>query len=317
MTRLNVLEEDPVSTEMRSLWQQVEEDDLIKYIFAKQATDGSWYTGGPWHPASTYIQKEGYTPVSPKYVTTVWVLGILGEMGYTASDPRVMKAVDYTLGWQLVNGVITEDRRELGKVHDEDPPNYPCRMSIILAYLTRVGAASDPRLKKSLDLLVRWQREDGGWLSEGHRDGSFRQQGWNRSCPWVSHFAVRALYNSHLPSYHAALEKGLLFLAKHLDMKPVDEIKRIFYHGHEPLRDLEMFADFKIAIESRSTLALVEWLNSMRDPKTGRYRYNGIPLNKVSAKIDKVSPSVMRFRAFHQAEDDWLTYKAVKIMRNL
>jgi hypothetical protein len=315
LTYLNILGEETDSAHVLESWRRVEEDTLSRYIFERQADDGSWYTGGPWHPPPGYLQKGGYTPVSPKYVTTVWILGILGDMGYSIEDSRVKKAVDYTLGWQLDNGVLTEDKREIGEDHSGEPPNYPCRMSIMLANLCNVRASSDPRLRKSLDLLVRWQREDGGWLSEGHRDGRYAKQGWFRGCPWVSSFSVRALYYSRLPEYRDALERGLRFLAWHLDQKPRQEIKRVFYHGHEPLRELEMFAKTGIALESTSAATLLEWLDSMYDPETGRYTYNGP--SKVSSKVDKVSVPVMKFRGFHQTEDDWLTYRAVNILQSL
>jgi hypothetical protein len=315
LTYLNILGEEPDSASVLEAWRQVQEDAFSRYVFEKQTDDGSWYTGGPWHPPPSYLQKGGYTPVSPKYVTTVWVLGILGDMGYSVEDSRVKRAVNYTLGWQLDNRVLTEDRREIGRDHVGEPPNYPCRMSIMLAYLCNVGAASDPRLGKSLDLLVHWQREDGGWLSEGHRDGRFAQQGWFRGCPWVTSFSVRALYYSRLPEHRDALERGLRFLAWHLDQKPRQEIKRVFYHGHEPLRELEMFAETGVALESTSATTLLEWLDSMYDPETGKFTYNGP--SKVSSKVDKVSAPVMRFRGFHQAEDDWLTYRAVMILQSL
>jgi len=53
----------------------------------------------------------------------------------------------------------------------------------------------------------------------------------------------------------------------------------------------------------------------MHDSETGKFAYNGP--TKVSSKVDKVSTPVMKFRGFHQTEDDWLTYRAVKILQSL
>jgi len=72
LTNIHLLKAAPYSREMRELWKVVEKEPSTLEIFSKQQEDGSWCTGGSWSPQPSYIPKGGYSPVSPKYVTTVW-----------------------------------------------------------------------------------------------------------------------------------------------------------------------------------------------------------------------------------------------------
>ncbi|MFA5870240.1 MAG: hypothetical protein WC941_11150, partial [Candidatus Bathyarchaeia archaeon] len=95
LTLLRILGEDPSSSEMRELWVETQRHHDCVEIFSKQRADGSWCDGGSWAPKQSYVPRGGCTPVSPKYVTTVWLLSVLGDMGYTVADPRVAKAVEW------------------------------------------------------------------------------------------------------------------------------------------------------------------------------------------------------------------------------
>lgn len=108
LTHLNLLQEDPDTQKMQELWDNVQSSPSTCEIFGKQREDGSWYDGGSWAYKPTYMPKSGYTPVSPKYVTTVWLLAKLGEMGYTSEDPRIRKACEWVINWQWPNGVLSE-----------------------------------------------------------------------------------------------------------------------------------------------------------------------------------------------------------------
>jgi hypothetical protein len=318
MTHLKILREDSQSKKMQDLWNQVLEDSLSKYIFDKQHQDGSWFTGGPWHSSPSYVQKAGYTAVSPKYVTTVWILKILGDMGYTIKDPRIQKAVDWVFKWRLNNGVITEDRRLLGKPANINPNNFPCRMNAMMDGLARVGASADPRFLSSIQRLTGWQREDGGWLNEGHRDASMSPyKVWNRSCPWSSQFALNTLYHSELPKFREILYNALKFQVWHLEQKPEEAIKKVFYHGHEPIQEMIMLSDLHIFLESNPFINLLNWLEEMYNSEQGYFKYSE-PKQEISVKrADKVSREVMKYRSFHQTEDDWLTYNIMRIETNL
>jgi hypothetical protein len=54
------------------------------------------------------------------------------------------------------NGVLTERCDPVtDEDYDENPRNVPCRMSIQLAGLAKVGASEDPRVRKGFDVLLR------------------------------------------------------------------------------------------------------------------------------------------------------------------
>ena len=318
LTHLHLLGASPGSSEMMELWDAVNLHPSSREIFSKQREDGSWCSGGSWAPKPSYVPKGGCTPVSPKYVTTSWILAILGEMGFDHGDKRVRKACEQNLTYQRPNGVLSESRdwpEDLGG--DPDPRNAPCRMSIQLTGLSKVGMGRDPRLGRSLELLKRWQREDGGWVHEGHRDGtSAPYKIWTRSCPWSTYFATAALFHSGDPADGEALSRGVGFLLWHLDQKPENEIRRFFWHGHDTVHELLMFSETGVDPTHRSVQVLLDWLEDMYHPAKAHFRYKGKPISKMSRREDGATPRVMKYRTYHLIEDDWLTYYMTRIESN-
>jgi len=315
MTLLRIVGEDPLSQEMRELWREAQRHPDNIEAFTKQKPDGSWCTGGPWAPKPSYLPQGGCTPVSPKYVTTSWLLNILGDSGYTIADPRISRAAEYVLGFQRPNGVLVEHKKPLSEEdYDENPRNVPCRMSIQLTGLSKVGAATDPRVRKGFDVLLHWQREDGGWVQEGHKDGTVAPyKFWTRSCPWVTFFTCNALHASRLPLYREALHRGLNFILWHLNQKRRADIRRFFWHGHEPIRELVMLAENGFSRDEAAIENLLDWLEKMYRPETGSYRYNGKPISKMTIREDGGDPRVMKYRLYHLIEEDWLTYWMTRI----
>lgn len=102
----NLIKRNEKSNFMQELWQKVNNDKQVKEIFSKQKPDGSWCDGGSWALKPSYIPKDGYSPFTPKYVTTIWILSILGDMGFTVKDKRIKKASDYVLSFRLQNGLF-------------------------------------------------------------------------------------------------------------------------------------------------------------------------------------------------------------------
>jgi hypothetical protein len=223
--------------------------------------------------------------------------------------------VEWVLGFQRPNGVLTERRDPVTEEdHDENPRNVPCRMSIQLAGLAKVGAADDPRVRKGFDVLLRWQREDGGWVQEGHREGTVAPyKVWTRSCPWVTFFACSALHAGRLPEHREPLRRGLGFILWHLNQKKKEDLRRFYWHGHEPIRELIMLAENGFSRDEPAIENLLEWLETMYRPETGSYRYNGKPTSKMTVREDGGDPRVMKYRLYHLAEEEWLTYWMTRI----
>ena len=310
LTYKNILNDD--SAIPLDLFDKIEQSDIVKDIFSKQRKDGSWSSPGAWATKPT-MRKSGYTPVSPKYVTTSWILPLLGNSGYDFKDERIRKACEYVLSYQESNGYIGEIKPKERKCEYDSFQNEPCRFSIILIGLGKVGAVVDSRIKKAFELLISWQRDDGGWVSENH----LNQKNWNRSCPFSSYHSAFALYCSGISIYEKQLKKALEFLLNHLSTKKDSEIQRFFYHGHSLIHELLIFTEFKVGLGTRTINSLLKWLLSMYQATNSHFKYNGKPITRYRFKDDYMDSRVAKYRLFQLIEDDWLTYYATKIFINL
>ncbi len=291
-----------------SLAQKIEESVLVKDFFSKQKDDGSWCASGKWANKQP-IRKSGYTPVSPKYVTTAWIFPILANLGYTVKDERIQKSINYLMSFQRANGYIGELKPENQDDYKEGLIQEPCRFSIIMHSLARIGAASDPKVQKAFDLLLKWQQKDGGWVSESH----CKQQNWTRSCPFSTYHSTIALYYADSEANKPKLLMALNFLLNHLATKKDSEIQRFFYHGHSIIHELLMFTSFKFGIETGTVQSLLQWLMSMYQADAAHFKYSGKPITKYTFKEDYMDSKVAKYRLFQLIEDDWLTYYATRI----
>jgi hypothetical protein len=300
------------SPEMKKLWAEVEGCKIAQDIFSKQGPDGSWCAGGAWASKPSYTSPDGYEPTSPKYVTTAWILPILGDMGFDKRDSRIRRACNYMLTFQWRNGFFSDSRllhRSGDSSEMPDSFNRPCHFSLFLLAFGKVAMGQDAQLKKSYDLLAGWQREDGGWLDERHKDGSAAPYVvWNRSCPWSTYHAVSALFYSNDPDYEENVRRGLEFLIWHYSIKDETMIRQFFYHGHSPVRELLMLSSLGLGLSERPIQVILDWLMTMYQPGKGYFKYSGKPISKYSRKKDGVTPQVMKYRLYHLIEDDWLTY---------
>lgn len=321
LTHRDILGTDPQQREMTDLWAEVERWEPVQDIFAKQEPDGSWCAGGAWASGPSYIPQEGYEPTTPKYVTTAWILPLLGDMGFDRRDPRIRRACNHTLTYQWANGFFAAAHgfytRHYASRQDE-VPNTPCHFALYLLAFASVGMAGDPQLKKSFDLLISWQRDDGGWLDNRHLDGSAAPYKiWTRGCPWSTYHAASALYRAGLSDYDTALHRALEFLVRHLSQKDERDIRQLFFHGHNPVKELVMLSETGVGLDTRPVTSLLEWFMTMYDPRKGSFKYRGKSASKYSVKTDGVSPRVMKYRLYLLAEDDWLTYYLTRVGANL
>jgi hypothetical protein len=305
---LNKKENTP---ETKRLWQNVKQDPQVIELFAKQNRNGSWCAGGSWSLPPSYIPKGGCTPVSPKYVTTAWMLPILGDMGFDFTDTRIKKACEYILSFQCNNGFIPESEKDKYNIDVTELQNMPCRFSIIMIGLSKVGMGNDPRVKKAYDLLVRWQRDDGGWILQMHRE----ERNWTRSCPYSTFHATYALYASKIEKCSKNVENGLTFLLNHLMQKSESEIKKFFYHGHSIIQELLMFSEY--GLTAKPIEVILTWFLEMYHEKEGCFVYNGKPISQYSRRKDGMDSRVAKYRLYHVIETDWLTYYLTKIASNL
>lgn len=311
LTHKHLLEVNPLSQKMRELWKEVEDYSEVRNLFSKQQSNGSWGSGA----YKIKSVKEGYTPLTPKYVTTVWILPILGDLGYDIKDPRIKKACEYVMTYQCPDSMFYRWKIKRSKPDKQGykEPTFPCDQAIYLTALGSVGMSQDKRLENSYNQLLWLQREDGGWVSEIHR----QRDNWTRSCPWSSYFGASALYYSQNPAYRKKLLKALNFLVWHLSKKKKDEIKRFFYHGHNMVKELLMFSENEIDMSQKPIQILLDWLLTMYHREEGFFEYRGKSLSKFNRREDGATPRVIKYRLYHLIETDWLTYYMTRIVKNL
>jgi hypothetical protein len=309
LTHRGLLETPPGSKKLSTLWKNVETSDEAAEIFCKQKPNGSWCSATPWAARPSYIPAAGYSPFTPKFVTTVWVLSALGDMGLTVRDARIKKATEYVLDFQWPSGLFSRfnvNKAAQRLAPDRPSRNSPCELGIYLVALGKVGMGKDPRLKRSYGLLLRWQREDGGWVAQKHKE----ERNWTRSCPASSHGGAMALYHSRRPEHEQALRKALGFLVWHLSIKREDEIRRFFYHGHNMVKELLALSELGVGLKERPVRMLLDWLAGMRRPHEAHFSFSG-------RRPTKSSRGWERYHSYHLVEDDWLTYYATRIAVNL
>jgi hypothetical protein len=300
---------------MASLWSDVQTCRDAEEILSKQREDGSWCSGGSWALKPSYLQKSkpgGYDPESPKYVTTIWVLPLLGDMGFTVEDQRIRKACDYILSYKEL-GLYYRIFNDSSFSVDYAQIEVCSRFFYHLAALAKVGFQADDRVKRGYAALLGAQRKDGGWISPQ----CAHQHNWTRSCPFSSYGGTLALYCAQNEEYRNPLLRALEFLVWHLATKQVQEIQRFFYHGHSTVHELLMFSEFQIGLEEKPVQALLEWLLTMYRPDEGCFKYAGKPISKYSRRKDAMDSRVAKYRLYHLVEDDWLTYYATRIGANL
>jgi len=290
------------------LWMGVEEYESDLGIFSKQRDNGSWFTGGAWAGKPTYTPKGGFSPFTPKHVTTIWILMVLGEMGFRIGDSRINKACEYVLSHQLQSGLFLRFAAPTNQEAMHLPQNAPCELSGYLKALGCIGMATDHRLSKSYDLLLKWQRDDGGWVTQKHLEERFK----TRSCPCSTHSAAMALYLLEGMKHEASLRKALEFLVWHLSLKDPHKICRFRFRGHEMLNEMLMLSDLGIGLDKQPVQAVLNWLMSMYDEERGCFHFSG----RRSEATDR-GPQAAKYLLYQCIEDDWLTYRALRIAINL
>jgi len=311
LTHKHLLSTASTTKAMRSLWCDVENSPCVQEIFGKQEKIGSWHAGGAWAHNPSYAVKGGIDPYTPKYVTTVWILPLLGEMGYCVSDKRILKACRYVVS----HGYFLDPlfSKPTNKIRQSKIDLSPCRFAQYMMALGAVNFVDDKKVEKGYKALLCLQRDDGGWFFPRHAE----QMGWTRSCLFSTYHATMALYYSRNPAYREALMRGAEFILWHLSTKKDSDLRQFYYHGHSIVRELVMFSELGIGLQTRAVRTILKWLMTMYDVEEGCFRYTGKPISKYTKKEDGIDSRVAKYRFYHMIENDWLTYHITSIAANI
>ena len=126
-----------------------------------------------------------------------------------------------------------------------------------------------------------------------------------------------ALYHSKNPAYRKALIRGVEFILWHLSTKKECDLQKFYYHGHSMVRELIMFSELGIGMQTRAVRTILKWLITLYDAEEGCFRYVGKPISKYSRKKDGIDSAVAKYRFYHVIENDWLTYHVTMIAANM
>ena len=91
----------------------------------------------------------------PKYISTNWMLLTLSDLGVTKSNPQIAKGCSL---W-----METYSRADGGFDTPGAEQSEHCLTGNTTRALIKFGYVNEPRVRSALDLLVRTQKENGGW----------------------------------------------------------------------------------------------------------------------------------------------------------
>ncbi len=173
-------------------------------ILSRQDSGGWWYS-----------EKSLYRP---KYLSTMWMLPILSDLGLTREEPRVRKACE--LWMQRLakkDGGFSTDLARISEM---------CITGNTARVLIKFGYVEHPRVKIALEWLLKDQKENGGWRC-GWRNGVI--DGWEPLSVFIAY--PRKKWTKSIKS---AVERGAEF---YLTRELHKEGKRYepWYRFHYPI----------------------------------------------------------------------------------
>lgn len=192
-----VLGEDPTTTEMIGLQEEVRTSERVTRMLSYRGEDGrfDWHAYNKWNGA-------------------FWVLLLLTELGYPSGDVGLAPLRDQVLEWLL----SPEHLKKIPQIAGRWRRCALQESSIVLAML-KLGIVDD-RITQLVENLLKWQWPDGGWNCDkkpGAIHSSFHET-------WIPLLAMKEYAEaSGSPRVFEAVEKaGEVFLSHHLFKRKAD-----------------------------------------------------------------------------------------------
>jgi hypothetical protein len=158
--------------------RQITESNPVKSLLSKMNPNGYWLQK---NPRTGEVLGDGVKYGS--FATTHYCVSYLAELGMDRSNPKVAKAAERYLNLQCADGDFYQ--------------HFSCLLGLNIRTYTMLGFKDDPRIRKSIDLLLNTERPDGGYLCDMH-EGKFKVKAV-KSCVRGSVKALLAF--SYLPEY--------------------------------------------------------------------------------------------------------------------
>ncbi len=177
-TLVELLGRSPDDRDVIECKREIAESVPVRDILKKMHPDGYWLQK---NPRTGKVLGKGTEYGA--FGTTHYCLSYLAELGMDGTNAQVAKAADRYLNLQKENG----DFRH----------HYSCLLGLNIRTFTMLGYRSDSRVQRSIDLLLRTERADGGYLCDWH-EGKYNTKPV-KSCIRGSVKALLAF--SYLPEY--------------------------------------------------------------------------------------------------------------------
>ncbi len=110
------------------------------------------------HPQGWWVSEESL--YRPKYLSTLWMLLILSDLGLTKATPQISTACEL---WMRRFA-----KKDGGFGSEKWSKGHLCTVGNTARALVKFGYADHPKVKRSLDWLLRNQNEKGGWSCFGN-----------------------------------------------------------------------------------------------------------------------------------------------------
>lgn len=219
-----LLEKSGTDPEVKQAKQDIMEAGVVPAILKKQHENGSWEEPGHFYRA--------------KYQGTVWQLIILAELGADGNDDRVRKACEFILNnsQDLESGGFSQglNAKNGGGRHSEV---IPCLTGNMVWSLIRLGYLDDPRTRRGIEWITKYQRFDDG-IEEPPRGWPYDryEMCWGRhTCHMGVVKALKALAeipeNKRSGDVKKAIENGTEYLLIHHIYKKSHDLARVSKPG--------------------------------------------------------------------------------------
>ncbi|MBN2240229.1 MAG: hypothetical protein JW712_10685 [Dehalococcoidales bacterium] len=178
-TLTELLDRPPDDAEVIEAFNEIPDSKPVLKILSKMHPDGYWLVLN-----KSKGESIGDGVEYSDFNTTHFCLAYLSELGLTGDNPQVQKATDRYLDLQRDDGDFLR--------------HFSCLYTYNIRTFIRLGFKDDPRVRKTIELLLSTERPDGGYLCDMH-EGKYKTKPV-KSCIRGTVKALLAF--SELPEYH-------------------------------------------------------------------------------------------------------------------
>jgi len=219
-TLVDLLGKSPTNVDVVKTRKSIMSSGTAPAILGEQEASGYWGI-----PQDFYIRS--------KYKGTVWNIITLAQLGADGSDERIHKAGEFILNnsQDLQSGGFAYSSEEDGG--GDHAKVVPCLTGNMVFSLIRFGFLEDPRIRKAIDWIVKYQRfDDGvgsaprGWIYDRYK------QCWGKhTCTMGVVKTLKAL--AEIPpekqsgAVSKTIEQGAEYLLKHHLYKQSHNLARV------------------------------------------------------------------------------------------